>query len=184
MIKLDFKKAFDHVNWDFLLNTLAGLGFGTKWISWIEMCIATAKFSVLVNGSPKGFFGASNGLRQGDPLSLLLFILVSYVLNRMLRLASDNNLIHGIKFPCNGPEVLNIQYADDTLLFMEAFEIGLINLKRILCCFQTTSGLKINFTRSFLTGIGIPPDLTDKYSSILGCGIKPLPITTLGYLFI
>lgn len=181
MIKLDFEKVFDHVNWDFLLKTLSDLGFGTKWFSWIEMCIATTKFYVLVNGSPKGFFGASDSLKQGNPLSPLLFILVTYVLNRMLRLATNNNLIHGIKFPRNGPEVLNIQYADDTLLFMEASESGLINLKRIICCFQTALGLKINFTKSSLTGIGISSALAERFSSILGCGIASLPINYLPF---
>ena len=86
VIKLDFEKAFDHVNWEFLINTLTGFGFGSKWISWIKMCISTAKFLVLINESPKRYVGVSNGLKQ-------LFILVTYVLNRMLCLATDNNLI-------------------------------------------------------------------------------------------
>ena len=74
----------------------------------MKMYIFSAKFSILANGSPKGFFGASNGLRQGNPLSPLLFIIVTHVLNRMLCLGKDNNLIEGIKFPHNGPEILNI----------------------------------------------------------------------------
>ena len=67
MLKLDFEKAFDNVDWNFLLNTLKGLGCGKKWIDWIRMYATTTKFSILVNGSPKGSFGATNGLRQGDP---------------------------------------------------------------------------------------------------------------------
>ena len=145
MVKLDFEKAFDNVNWDFLMNTLVGFGFSSKWISWIKMCISTVKFSVLINGSPKGYFSAANELRQGDPLSPLLFILVTYIFNRMLCIDKENNLINEIKFLHNGLDVLNIQYADDTLLFLEPSEMCLINLKRILCCFQTSSGLKINF---------------------------------------
>ena len=72
------------------------------------MCVTSAKFSILVNGSPKGFFGATNGLRQGDPLSPLLFIVATHILNRMLVLGKQNNLIEGIQFPHSGPEVLNM----------------------------------------------------------------------------
>ena len=99
------------------------------------MCITIAKFSVLVNGSPKGYFGASNGLRQGDPLSPLLFIVVIHILNRMLALGSDNHLINGIQFPHSGPSVTNIQYSDDTLIFLTPSVDCVVNLKRILYCF-------------------------------------------------
>ena len=64
MIKLDFEKTFNNVKWEFLLDSLKGLRFGNKWITWINMCICSAKFSILVNGSPKGYFGASNDLRE------------------------------------------------------------------------------------------------------------------------
>ena len=57
-----------------------------------------------------------NDLRQGDPLSPLLFIVAAHVLNRMLALGVSNNLIHGIQFPNGEPHVLNIQYVDDTLV--------------------------------------------------------------------
>ena len=108
LLKLDFEKAFDNVNWEFLLNSLAGLGCDNIWVNWIKMCISLARFTVLVNGSPRGFFGASNGLRQGDPLSPLLFIVAAHVLHRMLALGVYNNLITGIQFPNGGPQVLNI----------------------------------------------------------------------------
>ena len=75
LLKLDFEKAFDNVNWDFLIYTLKGLGCGDKWIQWINMCISSAKFSVLVKGYPKGFFSSSNGPKQGDPLSPLYSLL-------------------------------------------------------------------------------------------------------------
>ena len=146
----------------------------------MKMYIYTAKFSILINGSPKGHFGASNGLRQGDPLSPLLFIIVTHILNKMLCLCKNNNLISGIKFPNNGLEVLNIQYADDTLLFLSPSDECLINFKRIRCCFQACSGLKINFHKFSLIRIGISDELVDRYSSIIGCTWTPLPISYLG----
>lgn len=69
MCKLDIEKAYDHVNLDFLINILRQMGFGEKWLKWIEFCIRTARFSLLINGEPVGFFPSERGLRQGDPPS-------------------------------------------------------------------------------------------------------------------
>ena len=180
LLRLDFEKAFDNVNWVFIISTLKGLHCGDKWIQWIRMCITAAKFSVLVNGFPKGYFGASNGLRQGDPLSPLLFIVATHMLNRMLALGIENRLITGIQYPHSGPSITNIQYADDTLIFLALSEEYVVNLKRILCCFQTCSGLKINFNKSSITGIGVSKDLLNRFCDILGCTTIPLLIKYLG----
>ena len=67
LCKLDLEKAYDRINWDFLLSVMQRMGFGEKWIGWIRWCISTASFSILVNGSPTGFFRSSRGfhLRNG-----------------------------------------------------------------------------------------------------------------------
>ena len=93
--KLDIEKAYDHVNWDNLLFLLARMGFGNKWISWVRACVSTVCYSVIVNGSPTGFFDSSRGLRQGDPLSPLLFLVIMEVLSRMLRRTEEGGFIRG-----------------------------------------------------------------------------------------
>ncbi|KAL4281194.1 hypothetical protein GQ457_03G010470 [Hibiscus cannabinus] len=75
ILKLDFTKAYDCVLWDFLKEVQSLMGFGLKWRSWNRECISTATVSVLVNGSPTYEFHMRRGLRQGDPISAILFII-------------------------------------------------------------------------------------------------------------
>ncbi|CAN4103028.1 unnamed protein product [Withania somnifera] len=70
LCKLDRQKAYDHLNWKFLLETLAKRGFGSRWLRWIKFCISTVKFSILVNGSPTGFFPSQRGLDKEIPYTL------------------------------------------------------------------------------------------------------------------
>ena len=77
------------VNWSFVLALLEKIGFAPKCISRIKWCISTTCFSIMVNGSPLGFFQISRGLEQGDSLSLYLFILVMKTLSRILIRAKE-----------------------------------------------------------------------------------------------
>ena len=95
--KLDIEKAYDHVNWEALLDLLKRMGFGEKWCRWIRTCISTVQFSVLINGTPTDFFGSTRGLRQGDPLSPLLFLVMMEVLSRMLKRVEGAGLIRGFQ---------------------------------------------------------------------------------------
>ena len=122
--KLDIEKAYDHVNWDALFYLFDRMGFGVKWKGWIKACITIVRFSIIVNGSLLGFFGSSRGLRQGDPLSPLLFLLIMEVLSRILKKTEECGLLRGFHVgPVNSIEVRisHLLFADDTILFCDAF---------------------------------------------------------------
>ncbi|XP_059277663.1 uncharacterized protein LOC132031768 [Lycium ferocissimum] len=120
LCKLDIQKAYDHLNWSFLINMLERMGFGTRWIKWIKHCISSVKFSVLVNRTPCGFFPSQRGLRQGDPLSPFLFILAMEGMSNMFQTAKVNGWIRGFQVGAGNLEITHLQYADDNLVFCEA----------------------------------------------------------------
>ncbi|RVW68028.1 Transposon TX1 uncharacterized 149 kDa protein [Vitis vinifera] len=70
-------------------EVLQKMGFGSKWVGWMWSCLSSAKFSVMVNGVPAGFFPSSKGLRQGDPLSPYLFVMGMEVLDVLIRRAVE-----------------------------------------------------------------------------------------------
>ena len=84
MIKLDICKAYDNVNRYFLINILDKFGFCLDWCRWVLACIDSPSISVLVNGSPQGFFEMKRGIWQGDPLSPFLFIILTKVLEQSI----------------------------------------------------------------------------------------------------
>lgn len=97
VLKVDFQKAFDSVRWDFLLQVLETQGFGTKWRNWIRGIISTVRISILINGCPTREFEMVKGLRKGDPLSPLLYILVSEILHVLVQRPEEANIIKGIE---------------------------------------------------------------------------------------
>ncbi|XP_062167013.1 uncharacterized protein LOC133873310 [Alnus glutinosa] len=80
-------------------------GFREKWCSWIAHCISLVRFSVLVNGSPAGFFSSSRGLRQGDPLSPLLFFIVMEALSKIITATVDRGFLSGFSVGSRPPAV-------------------------------------------------------------------------------
>lgn len=94
-LKLDFAKAYDTIDWIYLLYLLRLMNFPEKWITWINECILTASANVLINGSPSGEFQLERGLRQGDPLSLFLFLIATEGLNLLTRRAIRDGQLKG-----------------------------------------------------------------------------------------
>jgi hypothetical protein len=162
LCKLDVEKAYDHVNWKFLLYLLERCGFSERWRKWIHFCISTVRFSILINGSPEGFFGSTRGIRQGDPLSPLLFVLITEALSRMMTRAGEEGLVSGFQVGSLDNSLLKIShllFADDTLIFSDANPNHIFNIRLLFTWFEAVSGLKINLCKSEMVSVGCVPDL-------------------------
>ena len=178
VLKLDFRKAFDTVSWETLDSVLAAKGFPQLWRLWIQDLASTSQSAVLLNGKPGPWLQCKRGLRQGDPLSPYLFILLADTLQQLIRLASADGLLsHPLSdtLPCP-----TLQYADDTLIIMKGDLPQLIHLKHILNSFSEFSGLHINFDKSTFIPMNISPDLASQMASALGCSISSFPQPYLG----
>ena len=141
--KLDIENACDNVNWKFLLSVLEKMGFSPKWRRWILFCFSTIKLVVLVSGTPTNFFSTYWGLRQGDPFSPYLFVLIMEAFNRLIAKVEEGVFIKGVKIEGRGGEgvqVSHLLFADDTLLFYEDDEDQLKYWKWIVTCFKLVSG--------------------------------------------
>jgi hypothetical protein len=120
--------------------------FGERWREWIEWCISSVWFSILVNGTPEGFFNSSQGIRQGDPLSRLLFVLVMEALSRMMNATVEQGLLSVFFFFFVGERVFSdlvvshSLFADDMLIFCEAYSEQIHYVRLILLCFEAVSG--------------------------------------------
>ena len=180
--KLDIEKVYDHVNWDCLYFILDRMGFGSRWIKWMRACISTVRFFVLVNGSLTGFFDSSRGLRQGDPFSPMLFLLIMEVLSRMLRMTANEGHIKGFhagKAAVLGVCISHLLFADDTILFCDVDPKQLLYIRMILSCFEAVTGLKVNLSKSEMVPIGHVDGLDD-LAELLYCRTGCLPLQYLG----
>ena len=148
-LKLDKEKAYDRLEWDFIIKCFEELGFHPKWLRWIRECISSVSYSLLVNGEPSGLIRPTRGIRQGDPLSPYIFIICMGLLSTHLlseaAYQSQDWVFHYLleirKFPC-------FFFADDCLLFSKANLTACNRLKLLLETFCGLFGQMINYPKS------------------------------------
>ncbi|XP_042987286.1 uncharacterized protein LOC122315452 [Carya illinoinensis] len=117
LIKVDMVKAYNSIDWDFLLHGMRPFDFSQEVCGLISQCISSPWFSMAMNGTTKGFFPSGHGLRQGDPLLSYLFILVEEVLFRLLK---NNFAVGKLESFSHSQEAMLIShlfYADDIMVF-------------------------------------------------------------------
>lgn len=149
LLFVDFEKAFDTLEWSFIVKTLKYYNFGPSLISWVNTLYCDASSAILNNGWSSGFFSINRGVRQGCPLSPYLFIVCAEVLGSAIR---RDHSIRGIDIL--GVECKISQYADDTTLILDGSFSSLENAFKTLDNFALASGLKVNYEKSEALWIG------------------------------
>ncbi|GLT98877.1 hypothetical protein SLE2022_163520 [Rubroshorea leprosula] len=155
ILKADFEKAYDCVDWGFLDWMMNRMGPTTE-------------------------FPMSNGLRQGDPLSPFLFLLVAEGLSGLVKKAEGEGLLKGVEIGRGGMVLSLLQFADDTVFMGKADVDNLRVVKAILNWFQLISGLKINFGKSYLYGFNVSEGWIKGAAAVMRCGVGKVPFSYLG----
>ncbi|KAL2235467.1 UNVERIFIED_CONTAM: hypothetical protein Sindi_1278900 [Sesamum indicum] len=179
-LKVDIRKAYDTVEWDFLVAVLQFFNLPTTFIRWIEECIMTASFSIGLNGKPQGFFIGARGLRQGDPLSPYLFVLVMEVLHLGLLQLIEQDIQFTYHWKCELARVFQLGFADDLLLFCRADMDSIRVFKMGLHMFAEWSGLRLNVQKSHLIIFRSAQDRKEQMLAVLGFQEGHLPMRYLG----
>jgi hypothetical protein len=180
IFKIDFEKAYDKVNWNFLLQTSRMKGFSQKWCEWIQHFTQGRNVNIKVNDQLGPYFQTKKGLRQGDPMSPILFNIVVDMLAILIARAKDAGQVQGV-IPHLIQDGLSIlQYADDTVIFMSHDVEKAVNMKLLLSTFEQLSGLKINFHKSEVFCFGRAKDHEIFYSQLFGCVVGKYPFRYLG----
>jgi hypothetical protein len=170
VLKLDILKAYDSIQWKTIIYILYKMNFPIPFLCWLYTCISTVKYSLSINGNIFGYFGATQGIRQGDPVSPYLFICVMELLNTMLSAAMRNKLLdyHPL---CRKISISSLLFADDLLLFTKPNSKSISGVLNVLDSFTTLTGLVINSSKSKLLIAGLPEE--DKEMIYTMSGLSP-----------
>ena len=173
-IFLDFRKAFDSIEWEYLKAALKAFNFGPNLLNWIDVLYNEASSCVINNGHSSSFFRLQRGVRQGCPLSGLLFIIGIELFARALK---NEQSIKGVNVETK--EIKITQYADDTTVFVKDEE-SVEQLLRLLDEFKSISGLEINTSKTEAMWLGC---WRDKIRTPFNFKWPKEPICALGIYF-
>ncbi|XP_026417250.1 uncharacterized protein LOC113312728 [Papaver somniferum] len=180
-LKLDISQAYDSVSWTFLLKVMHKYGFSSCWCDWLLTMFKSAKLSVMINGGPCGFFSMHRGLKQGDPLSPILFILMEDVLSRNITKLVNTGQITPMVVR-NGIYPTHLFFADDVFLFCNGDKKTLLCLFKLIEKYQHCSGQMINKAKSKCFIDGTNSTRKQQISSIIGMDISNFPDKYLGII--
>ena len=161
-VKLDLSKAYDRMEWVYLEEMMRRMGFHERWISLIMMCVTTVEYSVLINEEAKGKINPTRGSRQGDPISLYLFLICAEGLSAMLKKEEREGQIKGV---ARGASCLyHLLFADDNIVFCRASveECDRHQIK-VLEEYESDSGKKLNKEKTSIFFSKNTPRETQEY---------------------
>lgn len=180
ILKLEFEKAYDCVSWSFLRDVLLARGFDGAYVHHIMQLVTGGHTVVSVNGVISPFFTNGRGLRQGDPISPLLFNFFADALSCILDRAAVADHITPVISHLIPSGVSHLQYADDTIILVENSDQCIANLKNLLLIFESLFWLKINLSKSKVLVMGSSPAKALRVANLLNCKLGAFPLKYLG----
>ncbi|XP_074296333.1 uncharacterized protein LOC141626381 [Silene latifolia] len=179
LFKLDLQKAYDSIEWSFLDQMLVALKFPKHFRSLVMTCVSTTSYSLSLNGSQFGYFKGRRGLRQGDPISPLLFCVCMEYLSRVMDCAVGHWYFRFHPL-CKSLKLTHLLFADDLLMFCRGDVKSIMLILRALSTFSAASGLKVNADKSEVVFNGVPEWLRADITHISGFKEGSLPFRYLG----
>lgn len=148
ILKLDMAKAYDILEWDFLIAVMNAFGFSKSLCSLISSMLSNCWFSILYNGTPTGYFKSSRGVRQGDPLAPALFIIAEEALSKGITSLFSSGQLQHFHVPRGYKQITHILYADDTLVLLNGSARNIKVLLAFIKEYEASSGQKVNKNKS------------------------------------
>jgi hypothetical protein len=179
ILKLDFAKAFDTVEHSAIFQMMSALGFPDKWLNWMHALLSLGISSILLNGTRGRRFKCKRGVRQGDLLSPLLFVLAAELLQYIVNDALNNNHL-SMPIPHATNDFPIVQYADDIILIVPAERDQILHLKGLLQSFAESTGLRVNFHKSSMVPLNVLDVKLQDLASVFACQIAFMHFTYLG----
>nr|XP_016491587.1 PREDICTED: uncharacterized protein LOC107811215 [Nicotiana tabacum] len=181
MLKIDIHKAYDSVEWVYVEQVMRLLGLPEKYVKWVMACISIRSYLIIVNGKRIKPFEAKRGLRQGDSLSPLLFVIAMKYLCRLLKqLGSNKNFRFHPR--CAKMNLIQLGFADDLLLFCKDEKKSVVEIHNQFQRFSKASGLVANTSKSSIYFGGVDNRVQQMILEILGYTKGDLPFRYLGVL--
>ena len=174
--KVDLMKAYDSVRWEFLFDLLDVLEFPPKIKIWIRACVSSPKYSINFNGESVGYFAGTKGLRQGDPMSPYLFVLIMDTLSQLIHYNMRVQPRFRYHWRCNKLNISHLCFADDLLLLFYGDAFSAHIMKASLDQFYKFTGLLANTDKSCVLLAGVAEEASETICNILQFNQGSLPL--------
>ncbi|XP_057250742.1 uncharacterized protein LOC130591438 [Beta vulgaris subsp. vulgaris] len=176
IIKMDLKKAYDSIDWCFIEELLQAMKFPSSFVEMIMECIKSPSFCLMINGELVGFFKGKRGLRQGDPLSPLIFLICMEYFSRTMKIvgAKDDFQFHP---RCTGIKLNHLCFADDIIMCCKGEFKSVLRMLQGFTHFSESSGLEANKQKSELFTVGLKQQEVQRLLNMSGFSLGSFPFS-------